>query len=193
MPAYSERDVAELIAKTVQEREALLVTALRLTEEEAACVPQNAQGEEQWTAKEQLAHLLEMDHGYIAACRRALADPAHTDAQAGPADPPAIPIEDAARHSVAELVAALRARREFTLGFLRALPLEAFAQPIRTRGFGELTVMQWLRSFYRHDRQHHAQILGRQSDYQPRFAGGGPEMNQRRMRIAQTQQRQAQQ
>jgi hypothetical protein len=42
-------------------------------------------------------------------------------------------------------------------------------------------VLQWLRSFYRHDRQHCAQIQGRKSDYQPNFAGKEP--NQRRMRL----------
>ena len=47
--------------------------------------------------------------------------------------------------------------------------------------FGSLTVLQWLRSFYRHDRQHGAQIEGRVSDYQPNFKGKEP--NQRLARI----------
>ena len=47
--------------------------------------------------------------------------------------------------------------------------------------FGSLTVLQWLRSFYRHDRQHGAQILGRKSDYQPNFKTSEP--NQRKMRL----------
>jgi hypothetical protein len=47
--------------------------------------------------------------------------------------------------------------------------------------FGSLTVLQWLRSFYRHDRQHSAQIAGRKSDYQPNFRGKEP--NQRKARL----------
>ena len=39
-----------------------------------------------------------------------------------------------------------------------------------------------LRSFYRHDRQHSAQILGRRSEYQPNFKNG-KEPNQRAARL----------
>jgi hypothetical protein len=45
--------------------------------------------------------------------------------------------------------------------------------------FGELTVLQWLRSFYRHDRMHTDQIAGRDPEYKPRFVGG-QEPDQRR-------------
>ena len=48
--------------------------------------------------------------------------------------------------------------------------------------FGTLTVLQWLRSYYRHDRMHQAQIAGREQSYKPRFAGGS-EPDQRRTRI----------
>jgi hypothetical protein len=36
-------------------------------------------------------------------------------------------------------------------------------------------VLQWLRSYYRHDRMHRAQILGEESAYQPRYAPGQSE------------------
>jgi hypothetical protein len=42
--------------------------------------------------------------------------------------------------------------------------------------------MQWLRSYYRHDRMHIDQISGRKSDYQPRWAEGMGEPDQRRRR-----------
>jgi hypothetical protein len=45
--------------------------------------------------------------------------------------------------------------------------------------FGSLTVMQWLRSYYRHDRMHRDQMAGREPEYKPRFAGG-QEPDQRR-------------
>ena len=45
--------------------------------------------------------------------------------------------------------------------------------------FGRLTVMQWLRSYYRHDRMHRDQMAGREPEYRPRFVGGR-EPDQRR-------------
>jgi hypothetical protein len=42
-----------------------------------------------------------------------------------------------------------------------------------------MSVLQWLRSYYRHDRMHLAQIQGRKSDYQPRFVGGEPDQRRR--------------
>ena len=45
--------------------------------------------------------------------------------------------------------------------------------------FGSLTVMQWLRSYYRHDRMHVDQISGLEPSYKPQFASGR-EPDQRR-------------
>ena len=71
---------------------------------------------------------------------------------------------------------------------IRSLSLHDFQRDASTEVFGELSVMQWLRSFYRHDRQHTAQIEGRRSDYEPNFQSGR-EPNQRRMRIEQVARR----
>ena len=84
----------------------------------------------------------------------------------------------------AESLDALIDERARTNDYIRALTLDEFAHTASTPGFGELTLMQWLRSFYRHDRMHTAQIEGRQSDYRPRYQGGR-EANQRQMRIDQ--------
>jgi len=73
----------------------------------------------------------------------------------------------------------LRGQRERTLALVRRMPADAFARTAVSPMFGELTVMQWLRSNYRHDRMHQAQIQGRESEYQPRFAGRS-EPDQRR-------------
>ena len=82
---------------------------------------------------------------------------------------------------MAELVDALVQERAGTVDFISGLSLADFQRTAVSPAFGELTVMQWLRSFYRHDRQHGAQIQGRQSDYQPNFTGKEP--NQRQTRI----------
>ena len=102
--------------------------------------------------------------------------------------PVAIPIEDAPQHEIPELVTALRDERASTIELIRSLDLEQFSHIGNSPVFGELTVMQWLRSFYRHDRQHCAQIEGRQSEYQPNFQKGR-EPNQRQARIDQVKAR----
>ncbi len=188
-PTYTQDDVEALISKMALERAKLIAAAEGLRGDDANRVPVDAVGEEQWTAKEQLAHLWEMERGYIAWCRAALAE-SGADVSDVRGIPVGIPIEDAPGHTVRELLEELIAERQRTNHFIRSLLLDQFSDTAITPGFGELTVMQYLRSFYRHDRQHTAQIEGRQSDYKPNFASG-VEPNQRQMRIDQVVQRRA--
>ena len=183
MPEYTLDDVAALTAKMAEERGKLIAAAEGLRGDDADRVPVDAVGEEQWTAKEQLAHLWEMEKSYIAWCRAAL-ELDGVDVAGVRGDPVDIPIEAAPGHSVRELLDALIAERLATNEFVAGLSLEQFHRTASNPAFGRLTVMQWLRSFYRHDRQHTAQIEGRQSDYQPNFQSG-VEPNQRQMRIEQ--------
>jgi hypothetical protein len=177
--ATSEQ-VDELKAKMAEERAALVAAARGLSSEDALRVPVDATGEEQWTALEQLAHLWEMERNYDAWVRAAIRSE-NPDLRGVAGEPVAIPIEDANGRSVEDLLRALEVERAYTLGLIDGLPLDAFDRTATSPVFGTLTVLQWLRSFYRHDRQHSAQILGRQSDYQPKFKGAEP--NQRQMRI----------
>jgi hypothetical protein len=94
-------------------------------------------------------------------------------------EPPAIPLEQANEHSVGELVGEMRRQRARTLALIEALRPEDFERRASQRMFGSLTVMQWLRSYYRHDRMHYDQIRGVEPEYKPRFAGG-KEPDQRR-------------
>ena len=188
-PTYTQDDVEALISKMALERAKLIAAAEGLRGDDANRVPVDAVGEEQWTAKEQLAHLWEMERGYIAWSRAALVDNA-ADVSGVRGIPVDIPIEHAPGHTVRELLDELIAERQRTNHFIRSLLLDQFSDTAITPGFGELTVMQYLRSFYRHDRQHTAQIEGRQSDYKPNFASG-VEPNQRQMRIDQVVQRRA--
>lgn len=183
MAEYTLDDAAALTAKMAEERGKLIAAAEGLRGDDADRVPVDAVGEEQWTAKEQLAHLWEMEKSYIAWCRAALEEDG-VDVAGVRGEPVAIPIEAAAGHSVRELLDALIAERAATNEFIAGLSLQDFQRTASNPAFGQLTVMQWLRSFYRHDRQHTAQIEGRQSDYQPNFQSG-VEPNQRRMRIEQ--------
>ena len=45
---------------------------------------------------------------------------------------------------------------------------EQFERTASQPMFGRLTAMQWLRSYYRHDRMHRDQMAGRDPEYKPR-------------------------
>ena len=176
----TREQVDELKQKMAEQRAELLTAARALSPEDALRVPKDAEGEEQWTALEQLAHLWEMERSYDAWVLRALHEdnPELAGTLSIPVD---IPIEAANGHRVADLVDALVRERTYTLGIIDAIRLGDFERTAISPMFGQLTVMQWLRSFYRHDRQHSAQIQGRISDYQPNFKTKEP--NQRKARI----------
>lgn len=172
--------IQELKTKMAEERTGLIAAARALSPEDALRVPVDAEGEDQWTALEQLAHLWEMERSYDAWVKAALAENGVSLAGVR-GEPVAIPIEDANTHTVGELLDALALERAYTSGLIDGLAPEAFDRTAVSPMFGELTVLQYLRSFYRHDRQHAAQIEGRKSDYEPRFKGQEP--NQRKARM----------
>jgi len=193
MPKYSDADATALTEKMAAERAALFNIVQDLSDDLADFVPQNAEGEEQWTAKEQLAHLLESDRVHTSFGRTALkqdgADITQVRLTAG--EGVAITIQDAPSHSIPEIVAAMKEERARSLEFIGQLSLADFERTAKDDEFGALTVMQWLRSLYRHDRQHAAQIQGRKSDYEPRYLSGA-EPEQRLTRRAKVQAREAQ-
>jgi len=172
--------VAELKQKMTEQRAELVAAARSLSPEDALRVPKDAEGEEQWTALEQLAHLWEMERSYDAWVKAALAEDG-ADLSAVAWQRVDIPVEDANGWPMERLVHALELERAYTLGLIDGMPLESFDRTAVSPVFGSLTVLQWLRSFYRHDRQHGAQIEGPKSDYQPNFKGKEP--NQRAARL----------
>ncbi|MCA9821623.1 MAG: DinB family protein [Dehalococcoidia bacterium] len=181
--------VDELKAKMRAERAELIAAARSLSPADALHVPTDAQGEDQWTALEQLAHLWEMERSYDSWVRAAL-DSDNPDLSGVAGEPVSIPIEQANEATVDELLARLEVERAYTHGLIDGLSLDAFDRTATSPAFGTLTVLQWLRSFYRHDRQHAAQVLGRVSSYQPQFKAGR-EPNQRQARIELVRRRQA--
>jgi hypothetical protein len=90
-----------------------------------------------------------------------------------------IPLEEAQQRPLADHLGALRRARARTLDLLRAVPPEGHDRTGTHPLFGTLTVLQWARSYYRHDRMHYDQIAGREPEYRPRYAGGR-EPDQRR-------------
>ena len=178
-----EQSIRELVEKMTEEREKLLGQIEALGEADAAASPADAEGpsgEGQWSAKQQCAHLAEMETAYRAWVERALAED-NPDVSRVRGEPVAIPLEEAQAHTLADLTRQLREQRAKTLALIERLRPEQFERTATQPMFGALTVMQWLRSYYRHDRMHQAQIAGRASSYQPRYASGG-EPDQRRTR-----------
>ena len=167
--------IDELTQKMAEERARLLDVFERL-DDASASKPTTGEGE--WNAKQQMSHLCEMETAYRAWVAKALQeDGADLDGVRG--EPPAIPLEQANEHSVGEHVGEMRRQRARTLALIEALRPEDFERRAAQRMFGSLTVMQWLRSYYRHDRMHYDQVRGVEPEYKPRFAGG-KEPDQRR-------------
>ena len=170
--------IRELLNKMADERDALLSQAEALSDEAASYAPADGEGEAQWSPKQQLAHLAEMETAYRAWVQRALDDD-DPDVTGVTGAPPAIRLIRAQVRSTSELADQLRAERLTTLALISSMSPEQFERKASQPMFGSLTVMQWLRSYYRHDRMHRDQMAGRDPSYKPKFVGGN-EPDQRR-------------
>lgn len=169
-----EGQIKELRDKMALERGKLLGVLESLSGEEID-TPAKA-GE--WNARQQMSHLCEMEAAYRAWVEKALEeDGARLDGIGG--EPVAIPLERANRHSVSEHIAEMRRQREKTLAVMDRMGPEDYDRKASSPIFGTLTVLQWLRSYYRHDRMHYDQVRGEEPSYKPRF-GSGKEPDQRR-------------
>ncbi len=170
--------ISELLDKMTSEREALLTEAEALSADAADFAPADGEGEAQWTPKEQLAHLAEMETAYRAWVEKALAEDA-PDLTGVTGERPEIRIPQAKSRTLPELTAQLRQQRAVTIDLIKSMTPEQFDRKASQPMFGSLTVMQWLRSYYRHDRMHRDQMAGRDPAYKPKFVGGA-EPDQRR-------------
>jgi len=169
-----EAQIAELTEKMTSERQKLLSALESLSEEDATRSPKDGE----WTAKQQISHLCEMETAYRAWVERAIEeDGANVDGVRG--ERVAIPLEEADRHTVVEHTGEMRRQREKTMALIASMSPEDFERRASNSLFGSLTVMQWLRSYYRHDRMHVDQIGGHEPTYKPQFATGA-EPDQRR-------------
>jgi hypothetical protein len=167
--------IDDLKAKMQEERERLLTLLEGLSDEEAE---RPTTGEGEWNAKQQMSHLCEMETAYRAWVGKALhEDGANVNGVYG--ERPAIPLEQANAHDVSEHLTEMLRQREQTMALIESMRPEDFGRTATQRMFGTLTVLQWLRSYYRHDRMHYDQVRGVEPEYKPRFAGG-KEPDQRR-------------
>ncbi len=169
-----QAQIDELIEKMQSQRETLLSLLAGLSDEEASRSPKPGE----WNQKQQMSHLCEMESAYRAWVLRAIEeDGANVDGVTG--ERSAIPLERANEHSAAEHVAEMRRQRETTMSVIASMKPADFDRRASNSIFGSLTAMQWLRSYYRHDRMHVDQVRGEEPTYKPQFLGG-KEPDQRR-------------
>lgn len=173
--------IDELIAKMTSQRDALLSQVEALDDAAASHEPPDGKGEGQWSVKQQCAHLAEMETAYRSWVKRGLSED-NPDVTSDRGQGVRIPLEDANQHTVTDLTKQLRDERTITLELIASMRPEDFDRKATQRMFGTFTLLQWLRSYYRHDRMHADQIAGREPEYKPRFASGGAEPDQRRVR-----------
>ena len=169
-----EAQIAELSQKMISEREKLLAALECLSEDAASRSPRDGE----WNAKQQMSHLCEMESAYRAWVARALEeDGANVEGVRG--ERVSIRLEEADHHTVSDHVAEMRQQRAKTMALIASMTPSDFDRRATNSLFGSLTVMQWLRSYYRHDRMHIDQISGQEPTYKPQFATG-VEPDQRR-------------
>jgi hypothetical protein len=169
-----QAQIDELVSKMAEERGKLLSVLEEMSEERASTPPKAGE----WNQKQQMSHLCEMEAAYRAWVERALEeDGAIVDGVFG--ERPAIPLERANEHGVAEHIAELRRQRQMTVELIARMQPADFDRRATNKLFGTLTALQWLRSYYRHDRMHYDQVRGEEPSYRPQYAGG-PEPDQRR-------------
>jgi hypothetical protein len=174
--------VDELRQKLAEEYARLCATVATLGEEQLRATVPDAEGEQQWSPLQQLAHMAEMHRFYdawIDACLTA-DNPDLGTVEFG--DWPPIMLEEAHEHSAGELLAALDERRAAVDALLSRISLAELDRPGTHPVMGTATVLQWMRSYYRHYRMHGDQIAGRPPAYEPRVVSGEP-LNQRQLRI----------
>tara|TARA_Y100000588_G_C13942866_1_gene790793 strand:- start:279 stop:824 length:546 start_codon:yes stop_codon:yes gene_type:complete len=171
----TQKQITELLTKMNDERETLLTSVASFSENDAESNPPEGEGEAGWSIKEQLSHLAEMEVSYRAWVQRALVEERPDVSKHTATEPIAVPQSEAHSIDLQSHITQLRRLREQTLDLIKTISPDGYERILYTNAFGELTVLQCLRSYYRHDRMHAAQIEGRQSDYVPRWADGQQE------------------
>jgi hypothetical protein len=166
--------IDELREKMESARHRLLEALASLSEERAAAPLKDGE----WTAKQQMSHLCEMESAYRAWVQKALAED-NPDLTGVPGEPVAISLERASLHPASDHIAEMRRQREMTLAVMADMRPEDYDRTATSPIFGTLTVLQWLRSYYRHDRMHYDQVRGEEPTFKPRYASG-EEPDQRR-------------
>jgi uncharacterized damage-inducible protein DinB len=153
-------ELEELLEKLETQREQLIGALRLMAEEEAARRP----SERAWSAKEQLLHLAAFERQWLE-WSMAVRDRPGCEVGPPPPNPEAYP--EAQNRSLSDILADLASARRDTVAAIESLSTEELQRKGKHLLFGEMNVLQMLRSLYRHDRMHMDQIAGREPSYKP--------------------------
>jgi uncharacterized damage-inducible protein DinB len=153
-------ELEELLEKLESHRGELVHQVQEMAEEEASRRP----SEEEWSAKEQLVHLAKFERLWLEWAMKARDEPG-CEVGPPPPNPPAYP--EAKTRSVADLLEELASARSDTLAAIEGLTDDELERRGKHLLFGEMSVLQMLRSLYRHDRMHMDQMAGRETSFTP--------------------------
>jgi len=157
-------ELEELRQKLESHRQELVSQVQEMTEEEAGRRPE----EGEWSAKEQLVHLAAFERLWREWAMK-VRDEAGSEVGPPAPNPPGYP--EAETRSVAELLQELASARSDTLAAIEGLSDDELKRRGKHLLFGEMSVLQMLRSLYRHDRMHMDQMAGRESSFRLRRPG----------------------
>lgn len=158
-------ELEDLLQKLESHRQKLVSQVQEMSEEEAGRRP--AEGE--WSAKEQLVHLAAFERLWREWSMQVRDQPG-CEVGPPPPNPPAYP--EAESRSVADLLQELASARGDTLAAIEGLTDDELNRRGKHLLFGEMSVLQMLRSLYRHDRMHMDQMAGREGSFRLRTPGG---------------------
>jgi uncharacterized damage-inducible protein DinB len=155
-----QTDLDDLVDKLESHRRELLRQVREMTEEEAGRRP----SEQEWSVKEQLVHLAAFERLWLEWATKVRDEPG---SEVGPPPPNPPAYADAATRPVADLVGELVSARSDTIAAIQGLTEDELTRRGKHLLFGEMSVLQMLRSLYRHDRMHIDQMAGREPSFRP--------------------------
>jgi uncharacterized damage-inducible protein DinB len=156
-------ELEELLEKLETQRGQLVAQACQMTEEEAGRRP----SDRAWSAKEQLLHLVTFERQWLE-WSMAVRDQPGCEVGPPPPNPEAYP--EAQARPLDDILHELASARRDTVSAIEGLSAEELQRRGKHLLFGEMNVLQMLRSLYRHDRMHMDQMAGREPSFRP----GGP-------------------
>jgi len=158
-------ELEELLEKLESQRGQLVGQVQQMTEEEAGRRP----SERAWSANEQLLHLATFERLWLE-WAMAVRDEPGSEVGPPPPNPEAYP--EAQTRSLDDILGELASARSDTLAAIEGLTSEELKRRGRHLLFGEMNVLQMLRSLYRHDRMHMDQMGGREPSFRPGAPSG---------------------
>jgi len=158
-------ELEELLEKLESHRRELVGQVQGMTDEEASRRP----SEREWSAKEQLLHLAMFERLWLEWAMKVRDEPG---CEVGPPSPNPASYPEAESRSLADLLRELASARSDALAAIEGLTDDELKRRGKHALFGEMSVLQMLRSLYRHDRMHMDQMAGREPSFRPGAPGG---------------------